>query len=571
MSAPARLDPLASAIFLQHRLFGLAHHRGPDRESLTDFVVRRNAPLGALLFAAPHFGVPITIPPELTFFYNTADWPDDAPPAGWVADAIVPPPDAMRSRPGDWTLQGSDGGGLSRLARGTLWTLHHHGYRRALEFVIDSICSGVVVHSGVAIEWLTSLLGVRRRVASDADIFRQFARRVPGSPAEWRSFDIDRPALLSAAPCRTPTDDLDWLQAATLSRIAAARAAGNADEWLSRFLETSKLCRVISESFQAMGLDEDLAYGAFVAQVEEIKADGGMFMLWHFNNFADTDRASVPWSPATAMARIAQARGEEWLEQIMEERVLVPDALLDLYFENPVQFDEALRDPWLVPSAAIRMAFAEINQQGSEYPFMPVGVGLLPISIEMLRAETERADVEMETEDLEDLLAVLRRGFESRTRDIAIGDIDLEDSEFIGFVTVPRALVQRLTARTGAEGFALEKWILRIYYAICADFARDSLIALISGEPSHFASLEEFVAAFPNLSLGRHERAIELDQQGDAEAAWTEIADAILLQPDNELIWHSAAVILDRLGTSAEAMVARFMAQCLTDRREAGG
>lgn len=566
MSDELRLGSIARKLFESVRLFGLAAGQigPPKEEKVISFAYGRVAPLGAMLFAAEHFAVELDISERLTFFYSTVNWPADVPPAGWVVELPSQSRDiAFRAMVGFWCLQ-SRGDASDRLMRGALWVLHHHGYNRALDFVLDSITSGVIVNAATARDMLTALLKARRKVAGDDHLFRYFSPSVPATLVAWTKLDVRGPPLdFLHRPRRFDLhDDFDLLSARCASLIDTVRAASNADEWIMGLAELSRLARVIAELFQNFELDKDLAYGAFTAQVEEIKADGATFFISYGEEFDDRDRAAISWVPAVAMGKMAAAYDAAWLEQIMEERVLVPDALLDLYFEAPDQFAEQVASPWIEPSAHVRAAFAEMAiDEPSFYRFTPVGTGFLPISDDMLRDALAESGLTVDDEDLAMMLDVLRRGYGGEVKTSGSQNVP-----YVGNVAVTEATAVRLAALAGVDAWRLDGWLARAYRRACRHFALASLEALMKSEPSYFASLADFVTAFPNFSSGYQELAIELDQSGQPEKAWPALETALTLEPDNDLIWQSAAVLLDSLGDHDQAMVARFMARFLQDR-----
>ncbi len=566
MTAEPRLASVARKLFEGARLFGLAAGQfGPPKEErVASFVYRRVAPLSAMLFAARHFEVELGVPERMTFFYNTNDWPADAPPAGWLVECPEPPRDvALRSMSGFWLLQCRDMGD-ARLMRGALWILHRHGYSIALDFLLDSIVSGVIVNANTARRTLMALLGARRRVTTDDHVLSYFASSVPTTLAAWTELNCDGPLpdFLHRERRSNLTDDLDLLQERFATRIDAVRAASNADEWITGRAELSRLARVIAELFQDLGLDEDLAYGAFTAQVEEIKADGGMFFLEYDDTFSDRDRAEISWVPAEAMGKMSSFYDADWLDQIMDERALVPDTLLDLYFDAPERIGERVTDPWLSPSTHLRVAFAEaVMDEPSFYPFTPVGTGFLPFPPDMLREAITALGATADDDDLAAMLDILRRGYSGEVR-----ASDGEEMAYIGNVAVAEATAARLAAKVGVDKWRLEDWLDRAYRRACGDFALVSLRALVSREPSYFSSVEEYVTVFPNSCYGYQELAIEQDLAGKSEAAWVAIETALVLEPDNDVVWQSAAVILGRLGDHSQALVAQLMAQYLADR-----
>lgn len=566
IEASPRLDALVSTFFEQIRIFNLAsgqHHI--DEERLAAFLKRRLPPLLALLHAGDHFGLTFRIPERLPFFYSVAEWPAEAPPAGMIATREIATHTAVQALSGFWFLQCTRGHGVVRLTRGMLWMLDRHGYRGALQFLFDAIISGTVIDWVAGVEVLSSLLQARRQVANDALIFTQFARRVPRKLAEWRDLDVSPPP--SARQVRPDLfDDIDWLQAQGTERIEACRRSKDATEWIAGLAEIGLLCVILSQTFRRLGLDIDLAYGSFAAQVEEIQADcGSGFMVLNLVvGFGDEDRLRIPWSMAGAMAVMAKFHDDEWLERIIDQRVLVPDALLDLYYENPPAFEKSVPPAWRVPEPWLRAVLAELGTRDAPYALVPVGAGFRGFPAETLRAEAEARGVQLDSDDIEAITSILRRGHSGETQHYPV----LTEVSHIGGIEVPAPTIERLASHTRLEPHQLEDWIRSLYDSITASAGLKALQDLIQGKPGEIATLADYVRIYPNFPLGHAERAIELDRSGQPDRAWDQIAIALAFLPDDVLLWQSASAILAGLGDQTGAALARFMKEYLGSKRD---
>jgi hypothetical protein len=563
--ASERLDALVATLFGQIRLHNLAvANSAPDEANVKAFARKRVVPLAALLEAGHHVGLTLPVPEQLPYLYSTADWPGDSPPAGRLANREVPPHTALRALIGFWLLQCHRGGGADRLTRGMLWTLHRHGYRDALAFVFDAIVSGAIIDSVTGIEVLNRLLLARRQAPSDDRIFESFARTVPRSPAQWRTFDVSRPLFAPRMARPELTDDIDWLQSRAAERIAACRASRDAGEWSFGLAEIGPLCAILSRSFRELGLDRDLAYGVFTAQVEEIQADcGAYFLCIDFSSeFTDADRLHTRWIMAEAMEKMSRFHGGDWLERILEERVLVPDALYDLYWEDPQTLTDRTPPQWRAPAAPLRAALADTSADNATYPLIPVGTGFRPMSREALRGEVAQRGVEMDDEEIETVHSILERAYSGDVQSYVVAS----EIPRIDNLAVPAVTIKLLADRVRLEEHELGSWLREVYEAIQAAAGLEALRALIVGQPAAVASLADYVQAYPNFAHGHAERAIELDLAGQPAQAWDHIATAIAISPDEDTFWQSAGVILGRLRDDSGALLAKFMAEYLSSR-----
>ena len=71
---------------------------------------------------------------------------------------------------------------------------------------------------------------------------------------------------------------------------------------------------------------------------------------------------------------------------------------------------------------------------------------------------------------------------------------------------------------------------------------------------------------YPYLDVCAVEHAIALDETGKREEALEVIYEAILLKPVEWMRWQSFGVILERLGHSQAALVAKVVSRQIQDR-----
>jgi hypothetical protein len=321
--------------------------------------------------------------------------------------------------------------------------------------------------------------------------------------------------------------------------------------------------------FRRLGLDEDLAYGAFAGQIEELKADGGgMFLSWGVgSSIVSKDRLALSWAMAGALAAIGQAQGADWFAQLQDERVAVPDDLLDQYRQNPRQLESHVPAEWRAPSPPLRMVLAELLLDHPYYPYVPVGDPEAPPDEMMVREAVERDGYKLSAAMIAFVTEVIGAALAGRAS-IAAED---EPCELVCWVRVPKPNADRLAAELGLDCHDLTDWLEESYGRICASRTSHELAELISptGQPAE-NGLAAYLERHPNFPHAYVERAIELDLAGSPVEAWDMMATALAMDPSDPIFWQSAGVLLRRLGEDAQAAVAAAVGMSLeaeNDRR----
>ncbi len=116
-----------------------------------------------------------------------------------------------------------------------------------------------------------------------------------------------------------------------------------------------------------------LAYAGFAAQFEEIQADIAGFNAGIRIKAAVNDLLKPNWSMAAAVAIMARGQPVDIFERVNEERVLVPDALQELYRQHPRLDEVALPQEWASTPAWLRPIMARLLLRDEAYPYRQVG------------------------------------------------------------------------------------------------------------------------------------------------------------------------------------------------------
>lgn len=563
MAPGQQLPRLAEQLFGQLRLFGnVSLSTSLKKKRIEVFAEKRINPTAILLSLAPAVGVEIEPPDDFTFLHTRYGWPTGAPAAGWMARADkVSPHDIGRARISFLLLQESDQlAAVGRLIRGLRWILDSEGYLRSLEYGLDSVRSGLVADFATGVRSLLRLMSARRSGSTDERI----GPALGSGPASWlANFRSNLKAVPALKSKRADlTDDIDWLQAHGEAAIEACRSCPDSDQWIRRWGELSAVSHLLSSLFRRLGFEEDLAYGAFAGQVEELKADGGgLFLSWGIGSrIRGEDRLNLTWAIAGALAAVAQYEGPNWFDEVMDVRVPVPDALAELYRRHPTDLEMHVPAEWQAPSPPLRAALADILFDDPYYPYLPVGdPQALPDEPALRKAAEEQGQ----------LLSAARIAFLHQVIAAALGGVQSivaqgDPFELLCWIRVPKREADALGAETGLGCDALSEWIEDLYGKICLRRTSDTLSALISipGGPAS-DGLAGFLRLHPNFPHAYAERAIELDKVGSTAEAWTMMATALAIDPSDPIFWHSGAVILRRLGEDAQSAVAAAMSMTL--------
>jgi hypothetical protein len=335
---PVAFPALTRILLEQVQGFGLLGcHAAPIDDDLKWLAKTKTNPLNLVFGILEHLTGRSALPDDIPLLYHTAGWPAEAPPAGYAGETTaVRGRDHLASLLAFWTLQlrnnDDPGPAAYKMVRAALWVVRARGLAAALQYVFALFDAGFVIRPEVASNAIWLLLDGRRRVPCDADLPRLLLKTLPDAPAAWARTDFRNPFLAKLRPNpRTElTDELDLLCDLVAERIVRARESEDLTGWILAQARLGIAAGSVLNVFRWAKVDDDLAYAGFAAQFDEIVADcGGFFLPARIvSPITQGDRLAAHWGLAGAMAVISTGHEPEWLVRILQERVLIPDALL---------------------------------------------------------------------------------------------------------------------------------------------------------------------------------------------------------------------------------------------------
>ena len=196
------------------------------------------------------------------------------------------------------------------------------------------------------------LLKARRLVSDDKELIEFLLEGPDYSQSVWTTLAFRDLQLTGEIIREDLDDDLDLLVSLVQTRTAAARLASNAGEWELALARLGMCAKVVVVLMHQLNIDQDLAYSEFAAQFEEIAADCGGYFRAKRAGYGGG--AQLNWAGASAIGLIGKAKGAEFFERILEERVPVPDALKEVYRKNGRIITADLPNIWLYPPAELQ-------------------------------------------------------------------------------------------------------------------------------------------------------------------------------------------------------------------------
>jgi len=487
----------------------------------------------------------------LPFIYNTAQWPEGAPVAGFMEpDSVIPPADFLASLSAIWHLQCMDedsaGGAEWKLVRAAAWILEREGFLPALSYVLELQRSGCVLRDETTAGALCILLDARRGVASDEEIAGLLFETPHCSAKEWprrvfRELQVDATRFLRP----DLSDDFDRLIDEAEARVERMLETTNFDDWMLGQACVWKELTTLRRVFEHHEQWEALAYVGRTTRLEEIRADAGA----HFRVARSRLGSRVyTWDNTMLSAMTMMVRGstEDWLERFLEDRALLPRELepLALVGGDLVTLEpSALPARWQAFSATLAPAWAACVLDDAMMAFR---------RRRPFRLEDDHAD--------------------------SLAEPFLESKD-IGAARVREALLALVCDRPGVDEAPLRELAQAAIGAqqdlddFVAELHREMVIeeirslmrgAMQKGDPSAAeATRARWCELYPYFAGAALERAIGWDEAGRHEESLAEIERSIVLSPRDAPPWHSLGVILLNLGRRQEAAFAQAISASL--------
>lgn len=471
-------------------------------------------------------------PGETPLLYNTAEWPDGAAPAGWLAaDTAVKPSDLVISYHGMWRghLPEHDVA-MRRFLKATLWVIQTSGFTEGLRYLFALHRCGFAVGPSDFGGAVGVLLGAYRAVERDEDVPRFFfGRKIPATPHDLIHADFVKESFGEPPPRRPLGEDvLATLFDEAQMQIDRVRGAADYDEWLVGQCVLYGVAWIVEQMLEEHG-PKNLGIQSFIDQLEELRADAGSQS--HFGSSFSENLSALPRALSKILAFTLGV--ENARQHVLAVRAPFPPALADLVFEG-----KPLPPPWNGVSPRLAGIHARLHDH------QPTLVRTRRFTREELEA-TDAIDGVFAAHPVDDPVA----------RENILREVTGETPQ----TTEPAAAKPETMNPEQIKEVAGE-----LRHAAAVAEHRDRLIAAIEmgEEGAHAVSVEAIRSIhelYPWSSFVHYELGIALDRSGDPESALHHIETAIALAPARKEHWQSLGVVLNRLGARHEAVIAKVV------------
>lgn len=316
----------------------------------------------------------------------------------------------------------------------------------------------------------------------------------------------------------------EWLLDRALSESDTARHAASLDEWMiakARLRATVQALRALESEHHDMltGVQRAMA-----SQFEEITADlGGESVL--LASFAKCGRPLIDEMLGIGVVALDYQRryGAKWLDPMLEDRVLAPDALRETiqaaYANRPLE------------------SLARIDLP-REWKFVSPLLAW-PLCAAFKRDQPAERCVDFSMEDVRD--ACQQLGFQPKA-----------DGNGKDYRDEDQAQARRkLSAQELRELFSGDV------------FERTS-----KNPGDGIAHFEKAAETFPYCHFIELELGIRNDQSGKIEEGYRHTRAAVLLDPTDELNWKSFGIVLQRMGHPRDAVFAKAVFEMIHQRED---
>jgi hypothetical protein len=312
----------------------------------------------------------------------------------------------------------------------------------------------------------------------------------------------------------------DWVADVAMDEADEMRNASSPDAWICAQATLSGVLAVLIFIQRQHAQRLSATQKAIASQLEEISADlGGSASVTHL--IAKESRPLVLKLHGLQAVGLAyqETYGAEWLDKLMEDRILAPEAL----------------------RGAIEAAYA-----GAELPIvreipLPFAWAMVSPSIAWSICATFQRDPLLE-----------------RSVDFKIEEVEATCLE-LGYSPTPDAAMhqfedaQEAAARRKLSIVALKKlWDDPVLFG-------DDAVAAIQ-------NLTALAVLYPWNHVVWRELGIRYDQSGDPKTGFRMLREAILLEPAEAMNWQSFSVVLNRLGDQQDAIFAAAIGEMIKQK-----
>lgn len=544
------------------------------------------------------------------FVYNTVYWKHPEVLGGYVSDLPVSAREITHSFFSAWNLHLKEQLSNLRFFKSALWFAQQKAsFVLGLEYLINLHYGGYAANTKEFIHAGLDFIDIAVRIKNNAEFFSKL--RYDGTLLPDESLDyIDAFHNQDVDPIRIEII-IEWLIDHLNERVSESSKSLSADEWLVSFARVNAPLQLLFQVHFRYKGDVRLAPTSCVmlTRLEEICAD--ISAAAHlFRNFRRN------FDPITLVPHFGfgehvweefrSVYGNDWVRGLQAERVLVPDALAPLLDNatTPEWPDEwmhfsprcafALAAATNIPMHLMRTArFARDDLSGFiEVDDLPSVAGFLLNLDEAMKMYSDPTrtryrqylkwqdevsrmpdrqqppQVSNYPEEMRSLpasfleeMAKSLQALPEDTKALLGQELDSIDVTTSSCTEKPEiSLPEDMLILSTHEYIEIEAVLARAHFALCE---QDILLNFSErlqqiNDVSTIQKLaERTVALFPWFFGAWQERAIALDKRGFHDAAYDSMTYAIVLYPENWLLWHSLAVIADNLEDRELAAVCR--------------
>jgi hypothetical protein len=535
-----------------------------DVSDLNRFIINRLQPCHPLFELAGRNGKPLP-DPDYPLLYHTNRWPGGAPPAGYVREAVkFDWNDLLTSHINMWQLQlDRTRGGLAittqwtanKLVRAALWIVKTQGFLAAVDYLFSLMDHGFVIMTDAMVSALVWLLWARRRVVGDAELPAYFLRDANFDMMNWRTADLK--FSVPAPFVRELSDDIELAIEKVEERERLAREAPDGDGWLVAYARLGLAARVTRQTMELMGLADQFGYKIYSVRFGEFSADVGAF----FYSLRGERAANCPgnalrlsWGMATSFAMTAKQEGEEWLRHMLEERVVLPDALTVDFLKTPFVYSD--KPEWQRPSPRLSRVLAQLAWR--EIPIERHYAGNGNSTTTEMVAEAFREAGHSDLADLAGWASTIWPLFHREaTASPPPHDSDVEIlSNFLLYL-----LVQMPTDREEAKAWLDREHLSRSDADLEHCYQEPVEPGSRSDHEERLRKTERYVTRYPYNGTVRAHLALRQYECGEIEEARRSVEEALMLDPGKEYIWACASMVFH--GKSDDDYIATNMTKYL--------
>lgn len=388
------------------------------------------------------------------------------------------------------------------------------------QYLIDIYAHGYVLERSSFLDSYSRLL--RLYACSREDSLLEFvADLTPGSISDedvrLLNEHTDEIVRTNSTDAKKVSANFEWVLDQTYKNIDHAKAASTADEWVLSCCLVYGLVelvqRLTSEFREALQLG--LAHSAMLTQLEEIRADLGAFSVVTRTKYSYRPMLYDPLSLPLLRLCYEKIHGNDWLERLTADRLVIPDQLkhlLNLKEGTPRTRPER----WIVFSEKCSFPFGLIT-------------GVQPIFMRRTLFPVEAVLKQLGTVQFQD---VSKQNFDKVVSTL------YQDPPGIVLINSEREVVEALS---------------QVHKDLCLQEMQTEMIDATSERfPEKIDRLLYMRREYPWLGFVARELAICNDEAGDHSGAVSVLVAALVLEPNDPISWHSLGVVCLHLGFRVE-------------------